>query len=211
MSEVHDVPKDAADVSVAKADLASRLAARICHDLTNPLGAIANGVELLILSGTERSPEIDLISESVESANARLRFFRLAYGTAGQQLIGRSEVVRILTSLSRAGRHTYEWTVEGEIPRDEVKAVFLLFQCLEPVLPLGGQLCAEHDCGTWVVSATGPRLRPDLPAWRTFRSAGMTVPEDAADVQFALLANSLRGLGRPLALDTSADRFEARF
>lgn len=34
-----------------EAELASLVAARLCHDLVSPLGAIGNGVELLEMSG----------------------------------------------------------------------------------------------------------------------------------------------------------------
>jgi histidine phosphotransferase ChpT len=34
----------------AEPDLASLLGSRLCHDLIGPIGAIGNGVELLLLS-----------------------------------------------------------------------------------------------------------------------------------------------------------------
>jgi histidine phosphotransferase ChpT len=63
-------------------EIAALIASRICHDLISPIGAIGNGMELMALSsGQEQSsPELDLISQSVENANARIRFFRIAYG-----------------------------------------------------------------------------------------------------------------------------------
>jgi histidine phosphotransferase ChpT len=67
----------------ARTDLTALVGSRICHDLVSPLGAIGNGVELLGLTGIAPSPEMALIVESVENANARLRFFRIAYGAAG--------------------------------------------------------------------------------------------------------------------------------
>jgi histidine phosphotransferase ChpT len=211
MSEVHNVAEERSVRTAPPADLASRLASRICHDLTSPLGAIANGVELLVLAGTERTPEIDLIADSVESANARLRFFRLAYGAAGRQAVSRSEVVRILSALGRGGRHAYDWMPVGDHPRAEVKAVFLLLQCLEAALPLGGSLRADRDGLTWVVTATGSRVRSDLRGLSALGSRTPLVPESAAEVQFALLAGLLVDLGRPLALACAADRIEARF
>lgn len=191
-------------------DLASCLASRICHDLTNPVGAIANGLELLLLSGIGASPEIDLISESVASANARLRFFRLAYGAAGDQPVARPEVQRILSALSRGGRHAYDWQVEEDVPRVEVKAAFLLLQCLEAASPLGARLRVVREDGTWVVSAEGPRLRADLSAWSAFASPA-TAPEGASSVQFALLAGLLSTLGRPLVLGSGPNRLDGRF
>ena len=73
-------------------EIAALIASRICHDLISPIGAIGNGMELMALSsGQEQSsPELDLISQSVENANARIRFFRIAYGSASStHLVGR--------------------------------------------------------------------------------------------------------------------------
>lgn len=208
MTEVHS---HSDDIAARDGGLAATLASRICHDLTSPLGAIANGVELLILSGTDRSPEMDLISESVDSANARLRFFRLAYGAAGPQPVGQAEIVRTLSALGRGGRHGYDWGASGDHPRIEVKAVFLLLQCLETVLPLGGRLHAARDGEAWVVTAEGPRLRTDLPAWQVLNRSGPPSPDDAAHVQFTLLASVLASLGRALSVSVGSDRIVARF
>ena len=47
------------------------IGSRICHDLISPIGAIANGVELLGMSGAgETGPELDLINQSVDNASA---------------------------------------------------------------------------------------------------------------------------------------------
>ena len=55
-------------------DLSALLGSRICHDLISPIGAIGNGVELLMMEGGTPSPELVLIAESVAAANARIRF-----------------------------------------------------------------------------------------------------------------------------------------
>ena len=108
-------------------DLMSLLGSRICHDLISPLGAIGNGVELLAMSGTAAGPEMALISESVENANARIRFFRVAYGAAAEgQSLSRGEIVEILAGLGRSGRTTIQWQVEGPVPRRAAKLAFLL-------------------------------------------------------------------------------------
>lgn len=61
------------------------------------LGAIGNGVELLELSGLGDSPEMALISESVQNANARIRFFRVAFGAANAgQSVAEREVRAVL-------------------------------------------------------------------------------------------------------------------
>ena len=54
-------------------DLAALVGSRICHDLISPIGAIGNGVELLSLTDGDTGAEMDLINESVQNANARIR------------------------------------------------------------------------------------------------------------------------------------------
>ena len=52
------------------------------------------------MSGAATRPELALISDSVENANARIRYFRVAFGAAspGQRLRG-SEIRAILVGL----------------------------------------------------------------------------------------------------------------
>ena len=67
------------------ADLAGLVSARICHDLISPIGAAGNGLKLLSLAGqtaAQNSPEMALITASLAQAQARLQFFRLAFGAA---------------------------------------------------------------------------------------------------------------------------------
>src|SRR5579862_8143071 len=61
------------------------LMSHLCHELVSPVGAINNGVEMLEdFGGNEHAPEaMALIGESGKAAAAKLRFYRLAYGSAG--------------------------------------------------------------------------------------------------------------------------------
>lgn len=63
-------------------DIASLVGSRICHDLISPIGAISNGVELIGMTQGTDGAEMSLINDSVQNANARIRFFRVAYGSA---------------------------------------------------------------------------------------------------------------------------------
>ena len=62
-------------------DLAALLCSRVCHDVISPVGAIANGLEVL---ESEKDPDMrgfamDLIKKSTAVASARLQFCRLAF------------------------------------------------------------------------------------------------------------------------------------
>ncbi len=122
-------------------DLASLVGSRICHDLISPIGAIGNGLELFSLAGGSLGNEMKLISESAENANARIRFFRIAYGAAGEgQTIRRSEVLSILGASAMSGRMSFAWDADGEVSRADLRVIFLLLQCFESVLPKGGDV-----------------------------------------------------------------------
>lgn len=196
----------------APGDLAALISARMCHDLAGPLGAIANGVELMGLAGLAGSAEMDLIAESVENANARLRFFRVAYGPApAGQSVARAEITGTLRAVARGGRLSYDWVAPGDQDRREVRAVFLLLQCLESAMPQGGHVTVAQDGPQWFVTGEGPRLRLDEVAWAPLQSPRARAPATAALVQFALLPAALAEIGRPLALKLGPDRITARF
>ena len=211
MTEVHmlhDVAEAQDDIGP---DLASTMASRICHDIASPLGAIANGVELLLLSGAQRTPELDLIAQSIEGANARLRFFRLAFGAANGRVAGQREIAGLLRGLEKTSRFTYDWTPPGDHPREEVKAVFLLIQCIESALPMGGQIHVSRSDEAWTLEAQGPRLRISPGSWDALGPLDVPAPESSALVQFALLPSVLGRLGRSLDLSLGPDRIVARF
>lgn len=68
--------------------LAELLCARLVHDLSGPIGAVANGAELLDeddLAGDVVGEAVELLSASAAAAVARLRFLRLALGPSGAQ------------------------------------------------------------------------------------------------------------------------------
>ena len=137
-----------------KPDLAALIASRICHDLISPIGAIGNGVELLAMDAGAQRPEMALISESVANANARIRFFRVSFGAAsGDQRIARSEVMSVLTDLTRGGRISYAWTSVADLPRREVRLAFLLLQCVETALSYGGKVAVTRDEMGWTIEA----------------------------------------------------------
>ena len=113
-----------------KLQFSALVGARICHDLISPIGAINNGMELLSMSGAPQSPEIELIAQSVDAANARIRFFRIAYGaTSTEQFLGRSEITSILRDFTKGSRLVLNWHPLEDVTRSEVQLVFLAIQC----------------------------------------------------------------------------------
>lgn len=193
-------------------DLAALVGARICHDLISPIGAISNGVELLSLTDGDTGVEMELINQSVQSARARIKFFRIAYGIASDdQVVSRTEVLSILSATARGGRYNYIWQVEGDQPRRQVRCALLLLQALEATLPVGGDIQILKDQDTWILRAEGPRLKVDTDLWDNLLSPDVAYHHTAAQVQFALLPFVVAEAGRVLSFDVAADHVEARF
>lgn len=179
-------------------DLATLIGSRICHDLISPIGAIGNGVELLQLTDGDTSAEVQLISDSVASANARIRFFRIAFGaSADGQMVNRSEILGILTASAIGGRFTYFWQLDDDMSRHDVRLIFLLFQCLETAMPLGGEVTIDDTSGQIKLTATGRKINAPPSLWSRLETSNDDLSDlTAAQVHFALLNIATQAAGR---------------
>ena len=121
-------------------DFATLIGSRICHDLISPIGAVNNGLELLSMTGVSAGPEIELIGGGVNSASARIRFFRIAFGSAGEQMMGAAETAQTLQDYYAGTRWKVAWAPQDPMPRDQIRMAFLALLCLETGMPFGGAL-----------------------------------------------------------------------
>ncbi|WP_126976621.1 histidine phosphotransferase family protein [Frigidibacter oleivorans] len=168
-------------------DLPALLGSRICHDLISPLGAIGNGVELLTLTGGAPGAELALVSESVAAAAARVRFFRVAFGSAApDQRMGQPEIAALIADATRGGRLRVQWQAQGDLPRREVKLAFLMIQCAEWALAWGGTVEVGPAAGGWRLAARAPRLKSEPGLWAGLAAAAPLPELTPAQVQFAL-------------------------
>lgn len=203
-------------MTLAKTDLCALIGSRICHDLISPLGAIGNGVELLAMSGLADTPEVALITESVANANARIRYFRVAFGAAAaEQRMARAEITSILADTMRGGRLQVDWTVTGDLPRREVRLAFLLIQCLETAMPFGGQITATRDefmdGGRWQITGRATKLKVDPGLWEVLSNPAAPVEISPAQVHFALVPEELHRQNRRLTLEVAEAGISMRF
>jgi histidine phosphotransferase ChpT len=185
-------------------DLVSLVGSRICHDLISPLGAIGNGLELLELSGVPDSPEMALIGESVSNANTRIKFFRVAYGAANPgAVVSAREINDVLTPTVDGRKVRINWTLEGDPLRTDVKLAFLMIQCLEAVMPWGGQIDVSKDGDRLRVAGTADQFKPEPTLWAfvTQGDTGEDLPP--AKVEFALIGPELESQGRSVQVTMS--------
>lgn len=89
--------------------LSGLVAARLCHDLAGPLGAIANGVDLIGELGDQvTADDLSLVTQSTGRCAALMKGLRLAFGDAAPDghPRARSEILETLQPLI-AGRRVH--------------------------------------------------------------------------------------------------------
>lgn len=171
------------------------VSSRICHDLISPVGAISNGVELLEMAGP--SPESSLIADSVNSATAKLQYFRVCFGqTSVGAMTSSREVETTARGMFDSHRISTEWQLEGEAqPREVVKLLYLLLLCAETTLPVGGVISIVQTGDTWSILVQGVRIQMQT-AWQEIDGTPSDVKP--AEVQFFLAAQLAREISREI-------------
>lgn len=193
-----------------QSDLAALLGSRICHDLISPIGAIGNGVELLMMEGGPPSPELVLIAESVAAANARIRFFRVAFGMSGQeQTLGRAEITKILADNGQGGRVTIDWKPTEPVTRTQAKLAFLAILCCESALAYGGRITVSQTDGKWQVQARAERLRLEHNLWDTLSHPSPDLAP--AQVHFGLFSREIAHQKRRLITEITETEVRLSF
>ncbi len=183
------------------------VSSRICHDLISPVGAIANGIELLE-EMSANFPEVSLISQSVANAKIKLQYFRVCFGrvSAGSQL-SVSEIIELGNNKIQTSRLSLEWDIGSDpINREEVKLLFLILLCMETALPLGGNSMIRFDGITWNITADSDRIVLD-DAWNIFNNSALQNEITPALVQFPLALDQLGNLDKRLVAGKSGTRF----
>lgn len=128
--------------------VAELLCSRLCHELVNPVGAIANGVELVgELEGGADSEALTLIGASAKAASARLQFYRRAYGLAAgtRADLTLAEAVALAGSVVETGRVRLDWPEAGShaecrLDHRALKLLLNLLVLAAEALPRGGRI-----------------------------------------------------------------------
>lgn len=97
---------------VPQLKLAEILCTRLCHDLTGPIGAIANGTEFL--NGDEgtkmQDAAVELINSSAAQAVSRLQFYRRAYGRINDDGEANLDSLRkVISDFFQGGKTVLDW------------------------------------------------------------------------------------------------------
>lgn len=149
-------------------DLSSLLASRVCHDIISPVGALANGLEVLEEDQGEEMREfaMELINKSAKSATAKLKFCRLAFGASGSAgaSIDTGEAQEVVGLYMAGEKADMTWEgIRSLAPKNRVKLLLNMVLIALGAIPRGGNLGisihGEGDDATFTIHCVGPKAR----------------------------------------------------
>jgi histidine phosphotransferase ChpT len=191
---------------ISQTDLAAMLCSRLCHDMLSPVGALANGLELL---ADEQDPEMrarcmELLEQSARISADKLKFFRLAFGAAGGfgEAIPIDEAKSVINALATdAKRVEIHWAIaEPSLPKPAVKVLLNLAQIALDSLVRGGTLdigAEQRDGAVEIVArARGERIAFDETIGRALQgdlADDEITSRTAAAHMIAVLADEMDG------------------
>lgn len=126
-------------------DFAALVASKICHDVIGPVGAIANGLEILDEDDDKDSQAyaLEVIRNVTKQASARLQYARFAFGAAGSA--GSQIALETARSISEGlvgdSKHKLNWNGPlGHLPKNQAKLLLNMVACAITALPRGGTI-----------------------------------------------------------------------
>ncbi len=146
-------------------DLAALLCSRVCHDVISPVGAIANGLELMDDPETDaelKATALDMVRSSAKTATAKLKFCRIAFGAAGSAgaLIDLTEAGEVARAFVGEEKVKLDWQAPRENrPKQEVKLLLNMLLLALTGIPRGGVVTVTADGQNLAVKATGERAK----------------------------------------------------
>ncbi|WP_321394079.1 histidine phosphotransferase family protein [Emcibacter sp.] len=131
-------------------EFAALLCSRLCHDLISPVGAIANGIEILADEDDEmmRTEVLKLLDQSASQTSNRLQFFRLAFGAAGGfgEKVPLDEAKKAARALFAASKVEVDWKSQvGVMNKDAIKLMLNMVLLAGESLIRGGQMTVEIE------------------------------------------------------------------
>jgi len=168
-----------------KPNITALVAARMCHDLASPIGAIGNGVELVELTGKTLGQEGELVKASVNAAVAKLKLFRIAFGQFNAD--------EILNA--------------AELRKTDMKICLLILQSIQVAMPQGAKVVVKIAEGRRIIHAIGPKVTFDEALWSALTHKQIAPDIPPKHVQFAIL----QALDLPLQLHHSATEMTVSF
>ena len=146
-------------------DLSALLCSRVCHDVISPVGAIANGLELMDDPENDaemKASALDMVRSAAKSATAKLKFCRIAFGAAGSAgaQIDMGEAGDIAKAFVGEEKIKLDWQVPRENrPKQDVKLLLNMLLLAIDALPRGGVITMMVEGAGFMVKAKGDRAK----------------------------------------------------
>jgi histidine phosphotransferase ChpT len=146
-------------------DLAALLCSRVCHDVISPVGAIANGLELIDdpeMDEETKATALDMVRSSARTAAAKLKFCRIAFGAAGSAgaVIDMGEAGEIAKAFVGEEKVKLEWNAPRENrPKQQVKLVMNMMLMAMAGIPRGGLVTVTVEGDQFTARAVGDRAK----------------------------------------------------
>ena len=153
------------DAKLSDLDLAALLCSRVCHDVISPVGAIANGLELIDdpeMDAETKETALDMVRSSAKTAAAKLKFCRIAFGAAGSAgaLIDMGEAGELAKAFVGDEKVKLEWNAPRENrPKQQVKLVLNMMLMAMAGIPRGGLVTVTVEGDTFTARAAGDRAK----------------------------------------------------
>jgi histidine phosphotransferase ChpT len=205
--------------------MAELLCARLCHDLTGPIGAVNNGAEFLAEEGFNmQNQAVELIVSSAFSAVTRLQYYRLAYGAVkegGEADL--SDKQKLAVDFFADSKVTLDWPdshTEAAGVSVSLKMVRLLYNLIivaSSSLVRGGTISVrlgQEDGGAgskWVaVNAQGAGLKWDVQADKMLSGDFTNSDLDPKNVQLGLTKRFADDLGATLLCSVNGEELSLK-
>jgi len=146
-------------------DLSALLCSRVCHDVISPVGAIANGLELMDDPENDaemKASALDMVRSAAKSATAKLKFCRIAFGASGSAgaHVDMGEAGDIAKGFVGEEKIKLDWQVPRENrPKQDVKLLLNMLLLAIESLPRGGVITMVGEGSGFVVRAKGDRAK----------------------------------------------------
>jgi histidine phosphotransferase ChpT len=153
------------DQKLSDLDLAALLCSRVCHDIISPVGAIANGLELMDdpdVDAAMKATALDMVRNSAKTATAKLKFCRIAFGASGSAgaQIDMGEAGEMAKAFVGDEKIRLDWLAPRENrPKAEVKLVLNMMMLAMAGIPRGGVVTVTVDGRHFAVKAQGERSK----------------------------------------------------
>ncbi len=197
--------------------LAGVVCARICHDLSSPVGALVNGIDLIReITPEEAAGELAMVAQTAARAAAMLKFHRLAFGTASDPAatLSRRELSERIEAVIAGPRVTVGWSAQDGPPVTITVArlTCLLALAARRLLGLEGALkviLPARDPLPASVIAEGSRVAVTAEQ-RQWLAGGLDPFPDSRHVEFALAPRAAAAAGARLVLSEAEGQIALR-